>query len=88
MLLSIEWIPKNAYTHNSLDHFLPMGDQDGRNVVFIKQEPEFLEKALNTQTLKNMLVTMQVPESKDKDENKQQTCQETPATVNFQYFSL
>lgn len=83
--VGIEWMPKDAYTSNSLDH-LP--DRNGRNVMFIKQEPEFLEGALNSQTLRNMLVTVQAP-AEDKDEIKQQNnCHETAAVVTFNGFFL
>lgn len=70
MPLSMEWIPQNAYVHNSLDHLLP-GDRN-QDYLIIKQEAEFFQSTLSSQSGQNKVVHLQVL-SKEKDkEIKQQ----------------
>lgn len=79
MPLSMEWIPQNAYVHNSLDHLLP-GDRN-QDYLIIKQEAEFFQSTLSSQSGQNKVVHLQVL-SKEKDkEIKQQNSY--LATVSF-----
>lgn len=81
---SVEWMPQNAYMHNSLDHLLP-GEQNQHDLVFVKEEVEFLENALNSQPVQNRTMCLQVsPEEKNKEINKQEnSCLNMPEMVSF-----
>ncbi|EZA53562.1 hypothetical protein DMN91_005990 [Ooceraea biroi] len=80
MPLSVEWIPQNTYTHNSLDHLLP-GDRNQNNFVFIKQETDFFENALNSQLVPKTVMCLQVPsKEKDKEIKQQNSCSDMPVT--------
>lgn len=70
MPLSVEWMPQNAYVRNSLDHLLP-GERNQRSFVFVKQEAEFFESTLNSQSVQNTVVHLQVS-SKEKDKEVKQ----------------
>ncbi|XP_011252782.1 zinc finger protein 14 homolog [Camponotus floridanus] len=82
MPLGVEWMPQNAYVRSSLDHLLP-GERNQRSFVFVKQETEYFESALNSQHVQNTVVHLQVS-SKEKDkEIKQESshldpCQTSP----------
>lgn len=82
MPLTLEWMPQNTYIHNSLDHLLPE-DQNQRNFVFIKQETEFLDNTLNTQSVQNVCtVHLHEITSKEDKEVRQQN-NHSNVTVSF-----
>lgn len=89
MPLSVEWIPQNAYMHNSLDHLLP-GDRN-QDFLIIKQEAsDFFQNSLNSQSAQNKVVHRQVfPKEKDK-EIKQSSDLDALPTVSFNrlFYSL
>ncbi|KAL6427587.1 hypothetical protein ACFW04_008812 [Cataglyphis niger] len=70
MPLSVEWMPQNTYVRNSLDHLLP-GERNQRSFVFVKQEAEFFESTLNSQSVQNTVLHLQVS-SKEKDKKIKQ----------------
>lgn len=72
MPLSVEWMPQNAYVRNSLDHLLP-GERNQHNFVFVKQETEFFENALNSQSVQNTVVHLQVSSKEKAKEIKQES---------------
>jgi len=87
MPLSMEWIPQNAYMHNSLDHLLP-GDRN-QDFLIIKQEAEFFQSTLNSQSVQNKVVHLQVlPKEKDKEIKQQSNYLDTLATVSFNCLQL
>lgn len=71
MPLSLEWVPQSTYMHNSLDHLLP-GDRNQRNFVFIKQETEFLDNTLNTQSVEHIMRLQEVTYKEDKEVTSQE----------------
>jgi len=86
MPLSMEWIPQNAYMHNSLDHLLP-GDRN-QDFLVIKQEAEFFQNTLNSQSVQNKAVHLQVlPKEKDKEIKQQSSYLDALATVSLQSFA-
>lgn len=81
MPLSVGWMPQNAYVRNSLDHLLP-GERNQRNFVFVKQETEFFESALNSQPVQNTVVHLQVS-SKEKDQEIKKESSHSDVLVNL-----
>lgn len=82
MPLSVEWMPQNAYVHNSLDHLLP-GDRN-QDYLIIKQEAEFFQSTLNSQSAQNKVVPLQMlPKEKNKEIKQQSSCLDVLATVSF-----
>ncbi|EGI65943.1 PREDICTED: zinc finger protein 493-like isoform X1 [Acromyrmex echinatior] len=69
MPLSVEWIPQNTYMHNSFDHLLP--EDRNHDFLIIKQEAEFFQNTLNSQSAQNKIMHLQVL-SKENKEIKQQ----------------
>lgn len=82
MPLSVEWIPQNAYMHNSLDHLLP-GDRN-QDFLIIKQETEFFQSTLSSQSAQNKVVHLPVL-SKEKNKEIKQESSYSDATVSFLY---
>lgn len=84
MPLSVEWMPQNAYMHNSLDHLLP-GEQNQHTLVFEKDNVEFFENAqLNSQSVQNGTMCLQVsPKEKDKEIKEKSNCLNVLQTVSF-----
>nr|XP_012226934.1 PREDICTED: zinc finger protein 678-like [Linepithema humile]XP_012226935.1 PREDICTED: zinc finger protein 678-like [Linepithema humile] len=72
MPLSVEWMPQNAYMHNSLDHLLP-GEQNQHNLVFVKDDVEFFETALNSQSVQNRTMRLQISSKEEAMEIKQES---------------
>lgn len=82
MPLSVEWIPQNAYMHNSLDHLLP-GDRN-QDFLIIKQEAEFFQNNLNSQSVQNKVVHLQIStKEKDKETRQQSSYSDALTTVSF-----
>lgn len=87
MPLSVEWMPQNAYMHNSLDHLLP-GDRN-QDFLIIKQEAEFFQSSLSLQSAQNKVVHLQVsPKEKDKEIKQQSNYSDVLAAVSFKSFTL
>lgn len=81
MPLGVEWMPQNAYVRSSLDHLLP-GERNQRSFVFVKQETEFFESALNSQHVQNTVVHLQVS-SKEKDKEIKQESSHLDVSLNL-----
>lgn len=84
--LSVEWMPQNTFMHSSLNRLLPE-DQNQSNFVFIKQESEFFESTLNSESVQN-IARLQVPSiEKDKEVKQQISCSDTAVTVSFRQYA-
>lgn len=86
MPLSVEWIPQNTYMHNSLDHLLP-GDRN-QDFLIIKQETEFFQNNLNSQSAQNKVLHLQVSKEKDRETRQQSSYSDALTTVSFNLFYL
>lgn len=76
MPLSVEWTP-NAYMNNSLDHLLP-GDRN-QDFLIIKQEAEFFQSTLNSQSVQNKVVQV-LSKERDKEIKQQNSYSDAVAT--------
>lgn len=70
MSLSIEWIPKTAYMHSSLDQ---------SNYSLIKQEAELFENTLNTHSVRLQVSSKET----DKEAKQQIALAEQPVIVSI-----
>ncbi|XP_071626783.1 uncharacterized protein [Temnothorax longispinosus] len=79
MPLSVEWMPQNAYMHNSLDHLLP-GDRN-QDFLIIKQEAEFFQSTLSSQSAQNKAHLQVLSKEKDKEIKQENSYSDVLATT-------
>lgn len=79
MPLSMEWMPQNVYVHNSLDHLLP-GDRN-QDFLIIKQEAEFFQNTLSSQSGQNKVHLQVLSKEKDKEIKQQNNHSDTLAAA-------